>query len=124
MAELIKVVVASGDRMIAMEERLQSQREAVDEQRDELEAERREIAKQRHRDPIIASAIMQVGLLAACLAPLVLCYLLLRSSDATQPDEALNEMLIEELVGDGPAIEHQSPVALPPADTDEDAPAG
>ena len=133
MAELNKEVVAAGDRMLAMEERLQGQREAVDQQRDELEAERREIAKHRHRDPLIATAILQVGLIAACLAPLVLCFLVLRSSDATQPDAALNELLIEELVDDRPgsligpdrptAIEHQSPVALPPANADDDAPA-
>ena len=51
---------------------LQAERSSIDRQREGLEAERREIAETRVRDPVVAEAILSIGLLLLCLAPLVL----------------------------------------------------
>ena len=70
-------------------------------QRDLLEAERREIAGQRFRDPIIAN----VGLVLACLLPLVLGIYVLRGyGNASQPDVAVTEILVQELTSDSPLL--------------------
>lgn len=84
---------------------LQSERASVDRQREDMERERRELAGQRHRDPIIAETIGTVGVLVACFLPLLVCLALLyvaskRSGDA----EAVNELLVHELVTDQPTL--------------------
>ena len=54
-------------------------------QRDQLEAERRAIADQRFRDPIIATVLTNVGLMLACLLPLVLGLYVLRGYGKRRP---------------------------------------
>ena len=71
-----------------------AERQNLDRQRESLESERRDIATKRHRDPIIASAIMQVGLVLACLLPLVFCVYLLRA----QRNEEVSEQVVAELL--------------------------
>ena len=56
---------------------LQSERKNIDRQHDALEQERRQIASQRHRDPIVAQAIIQVGGYLAAVVPLALAFVLL-----------------------------------------------
>jgi hypothetical protein len=81
----------------------QAERQSVDRQREDLATERRQIADERQRAPIIAAAIAQVGLVLACLLPLVLCgYLLYVLRHSGDDDAAVTEMLIEELVADRP----------------------
>ena len=68
-----------------------------------MEAERRQIAGERQRAPIIAAAITQVGLILACLAPLALCaYLLWSLKSTAEQDEAVTELLVEELTSEHP----------------------
>jgi hypothetical protein len=81
----------------------QTERLSIDRQREGLESERRQISGERQRAPIIAAAVSQVGLVLACLLPLVLCgYLLyvLRHNDDN--DAAVTELLIQEIVADQP----------------------
>ncbi len=69
---------------------IQVERQSIDRQREDLEAERRQIADERQRAPIIAAAISQVGLVLACLLPLVLCGYLLYVLRHTGDNDAEN----------------------------------
>ncbi len=82
---------------------IQVERQSLDRQREGLEAERRQVAGERQRAPIIAAAIAQVGLILACLLPLVLCgYLLYVLRHTGDDDAAVTELLIQEIVADHP----------------------
>ena len=77
----------------------------IDALRDQLEDDRRDIAAQRHRDPLIAAAITNIGLILACLLPLVLCVVILRSlRNPVADEEALTEFLVHEIVADQPLL--------------------
>ena len=82
-----------------MTSQIHQQRSVVDAGRDELEQERRNIAVKRHRDPIIATAIHNAGLMVASLLPLVLCGLVIRLMQSQEPDHAaVADLLIQEMV--------------------------
>lgn len=84
---------------------LQAERTTLDQQRQDLEQERKDVARERYWQPLIAEAIGGVSVLAACLAPMLLCLLVLRTMHAAQPDEtALNELLIAELSSETPYV--------------------
>ena len=73
--------------LAALQRDLQQDQAEVGRQRDQLEGDRRDIAAQRHRDPLIAAAITNIGLILACLLPLVLCVVILRSLRNPVTDE-------------------------------------
>lgn len=82
---------------------MQAERATLDQQRTELEQERKDIARDRYWQPLIAEAVHGVSVLAACLAPLLLCLLVLRNLRSEQTDEAaLNEFLVTELAAEIP----------------------
>ena len=83
---------------------LQAERATVGHQRDALEAERREIASDRVTDPIIAAALMNAGLLLACVLPLVVCWQLLRRGDTEPADALIAEVLLNDLVATQPLL--------------------
>lgn len=84
---------------------LNEQRASIDTGRDELEQERKQIAEQRHRDPIIATSIQTIGLILACLLPLLVCVYVLRQMNRSEPDDAaVAELLTSELVSDQPRL--------------------
>jgi Flp pilus assembly protein TadB len=97
---------ADQNRVMAEVQRGAQQSQAeVGRQRDELEAERRQIAQQRHRDPLIASAITTVGLVLACLLPLLLAaYILHCVQGPGVADAAVTEVLVRELVSENPLL--------------------
>ena len=111
MSELNREVAQTHQELIGLQHDLEGQQAEVNHQRDQLESERREIAKQRHRDPIIAAAINNVGLVLACLVPLALAGYLLYCLRDQSDDQAVGEILIEELVSEQPAL-------LPPPHAD------
>lgn len=89
---------------------LSSERSNIDRQREELESERREIAAQRGRDPIIAETVNAIGVLIACLVPLVLAaFALSRLAPDSSGGEELCELLVQELVSENPALLPSSP---------------
>lgn len=47
---------------------------------------------------------MQVGLLAACLVPLIVCFLVLRGLRDEATDGELHELLVQEFVADEPLL--------------------
>jgi hypothetical protein len=124
---LVETEAESRDKLFTMQDNLRADQATVGEQRDKLEGERREIAQQRIRDPIIAAAIIQVGLCVACLLPLVLAGYLVHSMKhtASQDDAVVTELLVAELVSEHPLLlgppKSPEPLQLPKPETAEPA---
>ena len=109
--ELVEADAKARSDFAVLHKDLQSERSEVGRQRDALEEERRDIASERVTDPLIAAAVMEAGLLVACVLPLVLCWHLLRRSEQNDPADALiAEVLLADLVADRPLL-----LAPPPA---------
>ena len=104
MAQLNREVARSHQELISLERDLEKQQAQVNSQRDGLESERREIAKQRHRDPIIAAAINNVGVILACLLPLALAGYLLYCFRDQKEDPLVTEILVQEMVSERPTL--------------------
>lgn len=86
---------------------LQTERFEIGHQRDAMEEERRQLARARQRDPIIATAVLQVGLVIACLLPLLVCIYVLRavtSGDTAGDSQALSELLVLDLTSNRPLL--------------------
>ena len=127
--QLVSQDAAARQQLLAAQEKLnsqfQQQRGAIDAGRDALEQERRQLAAERQREPILAASIESLGLILACLLPLVLCGLLLWRLGRVEPDDAaVAELLVGELtseqprwmpgLGAPPALSHQqAPPRLP-----------
>jgi hypothetical protein len=90
---------------------IEAERFGINQQRDFLEQERRQIADQRNRDPIVAESIRAVAGLIAAVLPLAVCLALLRGLFHKSDEEALADVLIEELVAQSPLL--GEPDALP-----------
>ena len=106
--ELVEADARARGKIIALERDIQTERAEVGQQRDQLEEDRRDLAAQRKTDPIVAAAITQVGMLVACILPLVLCWYLLFREPSRPGDAAVTEVLIEDLTAERPML-------LPPA---------
>ena len=122
-----------------LQRQFEAQRRGIDRQCAVLDEERREIARQRHRDPLTAAAIVQGVTLAVAALPLVICILLLGAAAGEPPDDVVNELLVQELTTEEPMLlphrppapaelEHRAPALdgpdAPAADAESDAPAG
>jgi hypothetical protein len=92
---------------------IESERAGINEQRDALEKERQQIAEARNRDPIVAESIQAVGGLIAAILPLLVCLFLLRGLFHKSDQEALAEVLIEDLVSRQPLLSGHAAVSLP-----------
>ena len=95
---LVQADAEARKEILAVQQQLQGEQARIGQQRDVLEQERRTIALQRHRDPLIAQAIAGIGLLLACLLPLVLCWHLLREPTEPADDGLVAEVLLADLV--------------------------
>jgi len=110
--QLVEADAQSRKELVSLQQDLRTDQAGVNEQRDKLEEERKAIVAHRHRDPIIANVLGNVGLVLACLLPLVLCWYLLRTMhDETADDSVVAEVLIGELASGEPKL-------LPPLGTD------
>lgn len=123
---LVEADAEARKEIVALQRDVQAERVQVGVKRDELETERREIARQRYFDPLIATAITSAGLMIVSVLPLVLCWYLLRRPVEPADDQAVAELLLEDLVSERPlflppsrrlAIEDRPADRLP--DTDE-----
>jgi hypothetical protein len=80
---------------------IHQERTSLDRQHEKLDDERKEIAKQRSRDPLVAAAITGLGMVLACLAPIVLAVYLARTVLRQEPSDAeLAELLLQEISSD------------------------
>lgn len=107
MAELVRRDAESRKELLATHQefisQLNRQQAVIDAGRDRLEQDRRDIAQQRHRDPIVAATLQNVGLLIACLLPLLLAGFVVWRMQHQEPDHAaVAELLAFELTSDRP----------------------
>ena len=106
---------------------ISAERQSIDRQREELAKERRAVELDRRRAPVIAAAVTQLGLIIACLAPLCLAaYLLYVLRHSSADDEAVTQLLIEEVMADQPRLllgrrEVDETPALPGVERNPDA---
>jgi len=89
----------------ALQTRIDEERQALDRQRDGLDEERRAIAQQRHRDPLIAAALIQAATLLVAALPVLLIAMLIRGARQEPADTPMGEILVEELRSDRPRLE-------------------
>ena len=86
---------------------LNAERLEITRQRDRLEDERKQLAAARQRDPVIASAILQIGVGLLCLLPLLVCIYVLRAVTQGSGDEnqhALTELLVLDITSEQPLL--------------------
>jgi len=102
---LVESDAKAREELTALQHDLRSDQAEIGRQRDKMEAERREIANQWHRDPIVAAIIMDVGIVLACLLPLIVAvYVLWSARRAGESDSAVAELLVQELVASEPTL--------------------
>lgn len=102
---LVEADAKARQELTAIQHELRSDQADIGHQRDQLETERREIATQRHRDPIVAAAIANVGVVLACLLPLLVCvYVLWSLGRSRDSDAAVTDLLVQELVSERPTL--------------------
>jgi len=98
--ELVQADAKARSEMVAVQRDLQQGQAELSRQRDQLENDRRQYAEQRNRDPIVANTILDVGILIACLLPLLLgIVIVLNLRDTVETDSNLTELLVEEIAG-------------------------
>ena len=107
LAELVQRDAESRKELLATHQDLTSQlnrqQSVIDAGRDRLGQDRRDIAQQRHLDPIVAATFQNVGLLMACLLPLLLAGMIVWRMQHQDPDHAaVAELLVCELTSDRP----------------------
>ncbi len=95
---LIEADAQARAELIALQHDLRSDQADVGRQRDRLEAERQTIARERQHDSAMAGGLVTLGLLIACLAPLVLAAASLAGLFIEPTDEELSDVLVDELV--------------------------
>jgi hypothetical protein len=119
--ELIKAESTVQNDASQRQEELHTERSTLDQQRQALENERRSLAVERQRDPIIAETIKGIALVVAAALPLVVCWYLARSLFLSNSEDFMAaEILIEELVTQGPLLMACASDALPaPAHEDQ-----
>jgi hypothetical protein len=123
-SKLVQAEAQSRRENLELHRQIVAERTGLNQQRDLLEQERREIADQRNRDPIVAESIRAAAGLVAATLPLVVCLFLLRGLFAGSDDNALADVLIQELAAQMPLLGEDSPNRnggqehrLPPADS-------
>ena len=101
-AEARRELIAAQSEMTTQ---LNEQQSAIHTGHQQLEHDRREIAEQRHRDPIIAAVIQNIGLTLACLLPLLVAMFVFWQIQSQEPDHAaVAELLILEMTADEPRL--------------------
>jgi hypothetical protein len=89
---------------IELHRQIETERSGLNQQREALEQERRQVADQRNRDPVVAEAILAAAGLIAAILPSAVCVYLLRGLFHKSDDEAMAEVLIQELVAQRPLL--------------------
>lgn len=102
-------------RLIDLQHSLRQDQAEIGQHRDALEAERKAIASERRTDSAIGSGLVILGLILACLSPLVLAGISLLGLWREPTREEEGQVLVEELVHtlvETPVSQHEVP--LPP----------
>ena len=103
--QLVQSDAKAREELTGLQRNLRSDQAEIHHGRDQLETERREIAAQRYRDPIVAAILTDIGIVLACMLPLVLCgYVLWSAYRAGESDSAVAELLVQEMVASEPRL--------------------
>ena len=107
--ELVERDTEARRELIAAQQELTSQlneqQSAIYTGHDQLEQDRRKLAEQRHRDPIIAAVIQNIGLVITCLLPLLVAVQVIWQMQSQEPDHAaVAELLMLELISEEPLL--------------------
>jgi hypothetical protein len=111
--KLVEADAKSRTENIELHRQIEAERSGINQQRDVLEQERRQIAEERNRDPIVAESILSAGGLIAAILPLLVCLALLRELFHKSDQEALADVLIEDLVSRQPLLREPDTLSLP-----------
>jgi hypothetical protein len=111
--KLVEADAKSRTENLELHRQIEDERSGINQQRDALEQERRQIADDRNRDPIVANSILAVGGLVAAILPLLVCLVLLRGLFQKSDQEALVDVLIEDLVSRHPLLREPESLSLP-----------
>lgn len=97
-ADARRELIAAQQELISQ---LNEQQSAIYTGYEQLEQDRRELAEQRHRDPIIAAVIENIGLVITCLLPLLVAVQVIWQMQSQEPDHAaVAELLTLELTSE------------------------
>ena len=107
--QLVEADAKARTEIVELQKGVQAERAEIGRQRDLLEVDRREIAADRYLEPLMAAAITQVGLLIACVLPLIICWHLLRQPIEPADDGAVAELLLQDMFSESPLL-----LAAPP----------
>lgn len=103
-SEMVAADAIARKELVTLHREVQAERAEFGKQRDTLEQDRKELAAERHRDSLTASAMLSLGTLAACLAPLIICWYLLHNSPGDADDTQVAELFMSDLVADQPVL--------------------
>lgn len=120
-SEMVTSDAAARKELVTLHREVQAERAEFGKQRDALELDRKEIAAERKRDSLTASAILSLGTLAACLAPLAICWYLLRSPPGESDDSQVADLLLSDVIAPQPVL-LQRPDTNPPKLTHQTEP--
>ncbi|QEG41333.1 hypothetical protein [Roseimaritima ulvae] len=95
--ELVEQDAKARQEWLSMQSEMQAEVIEIGRQRDALESDRRAIATQRHVEPILATALQQTGLLAACLLPVLMLTFLVWPRKPAPDTETVCDLLITEV---------------------------
>ena len=93
--QLVSAEAKARQEVIALQRDLRQDQADIGRQRDSLEAERRRIAAQRLTDSTWSDTLLAVGILLACLAPLVLAGITLVGLWRAPSAEEIHDVLVE-----------------------------
>ncbi len=102
--QLVEADAKARAELATLQVAIQSERNEIGRQRDQLEEDRRAIASIRRLDSLLAAALTNASLLLACLFPLGLAWLLLRSADEPVSDQVVVETLLADLASTEPRL--------------------
>ncbi|TWT56540.1 membrane or secreted protein [Allorhodopirellula solitaria] len=105
----------SDAQWLGMQQDLQAERAEVGHQRDLLEDDRRQWSERERSEPILAAVISSSVLLICCVLPVVLVGVLLWPRRSDTGDDAVCELVMDEMVTAIESANHQS---APNADHD------
>ncbi|MCG8586258.1 MAG: hypothetical protein MI757_16245 [Pirellulales bacterium] len=102
---LVEANALAREEIAAMQRDVQTEHARVSQQRDQLETERKEIAAQRRTESMLGPILKGCSVAALAVSTIGFCwYLLFGLRHHGQTEEVLNELLVEEIVSDRPAI--------------------
>ena len=111
---LVEADATARQELVTMQHESRSDQVVVGQQRDALETERKAIVAERNRDQLFAVAMADLGLVLACLGPLLLAGYALYVATRSNGDDGVADLLVAEITSAQPLLlPAQTPPALP-----------